>query len=66
MGYCFQRRHLKRTLTIAIVVGVLLTLINQGGIILAGDPSAATWIRTALNFLVPFRVPNAGLLSARS
>jgi len=66
LGYCFQRRHLKRTLTIAIVVGVLLALINQGGIILAGDPSAATWIRTALNFLVPFCVSNAGLLSARS
>jgi hypothetical protein len=65
LRYCLQRHHLRRTATIAIVVGVLLTLINQGSIILSGDATPATWIRTALNFVVPFLVSNAGLLSAR-
>jgi hypothetical protein len=56
---------LRRTVRIALVVGVLLTLINQGSVILDGHASLATWVRTGLNFLVPFLVSNAGLLSAR-
>jgi hypothetical protein len=65
LAYCLRREHLRRTLTISLVVGVVLTLINQGGVILGGDATVATWVRCGLNFLVPFCVSNAGLLSAR-
>lgn len=64
-AYCGQPRHLRRTVRIAIVVGILLTLINQGSVITAGHATTATWVRCGLNFLVPFLVSNAGLLSAR-
>jgi hypothetical protein len=64
-AYCAQRRHLRRTVRIAIVVGIILTLINQGSVIAGGHATAATWVRCALNFIVPFLVSNAGLLSAR-
>ena len=64
-AYCAQRQHLRRTVPIAIVVGIILTLINQGSVITAGHATAATWVRCALNFIVPFLVSNAGLLSAR-
>jgi hypothetical protein len=64
-AYCAQRRHLGRTVRIAIVVGIILTLINQGSVIARGDATSATWVRCALNFVVPFLVSNAGLLSAR-
>ena len=50
---------------IALVVGVILTLINQGAVIADGNATAATWVRCGLNFVVPFLVSNAGLLSAR-
>jgi hypothetical protein len=63
--FCLQRRNLRRTVRIALVVGVVLTLINQGGVITAGNATAATWVRCALNFVVPFLVSNAGLLSGR-
>lgn len=63
--YCARRENLRRTVLIAIVVGVLLTVINQGGVIAAGDATTATWARCALNFVVPFLVSNAGLLSGR-
>jgi hypothetical protein len=43
-----------------------LTLIKQGSVIAAGDATTATWIRCALNFVVPFLVSDAGLLSGRS
>jgi hypothetical protein len=64
-AFCLERRNLRRTVRIAIVVGIILTLINQGSVITAGDATAATWVRCALNFIVPFLVSNAGLLSAR-
>ncbi len=50
---------------IALVVGVLLTVINQSGVIAAGDATTVTWVRCGLNFVVPFLVSNAGLLSGR-
>lgn len=52
-----------RTVRIALVVGVLLTAINPGGVLLGGRATAVTWIRCGLNFLVPFLVSNAGLIS---
>jgi hypothetical protein len=65
VAYCAQPRHLRRTIRIAIIVGIVLTAINQGSVIAAGHATVATWVRCALNFIVPFLVSNAGLLSAR-
>ncbi len=65
LAFCAQRRNLRRTIRIAIVVGIILTLINQGSVIAAGHATAVTWVRCILNFIVPFLVSNAGLLSAR-
>lgn len=60
-----RREHLRRTLRIALVVGVILTLINQADVIIGGDASTATWIKVALNFCVPFVVSNLGLLAGK-
>jgi hypothetical protein len=65
IAFCLQPRNLRRTVRIALVVGVVLTAINQGGVITAGNATTATWVRCGLNFVVPFLVSNAGLLSAR-
>jgi hypothetical protein len=64
--YCAQRQHLRRTLRIALVVGVVLTAINQLDVILSGDATASTWVKCGLNFVVPFVVSNLGLLSGRA
>jgi hypothetical protein len=32
-----QRKHLRRTVRIALVVGIILTLFNQGDVILRGE-----------------------------
>jgi hypothetical protein len=66
LAYCARREHLRRTTRIALVVGVILTLINQSGALFGGHLTAATWIRCGLNFVVPFVVSNLGLLSARA
>ena len=62
-AYCARRENLRRTTRIALVVGVVLTLINQSGVIGGGDATTLTWVRCGLNFVVPFCVANAGLLS---
>ena len=63
--YCSRREHLRRTVTIALIVGIVLTSINQLDVILAGDATPWTWVKCAMNFLVPFLVSNLGLLSDR-
>lgn len=66
LRYCLQRPHLRRTVRIALIVGIVLTAINQLDMIVSGDATTTTWIKCGLNFLVPFVVSNLGLLSGRA
>jgi len=65
LAYCLRPTHLRRTSRIALVVGTLLTLVNQGTLIVSGDATALTWLRCAANFLIPLVVSNLGLLGGR-
>lgn len=65
-GALFLRGRTVRTaLPIAAVVGTLLSAVNQGVIITGGDADTTTWIRVAVNFVVPFCVASFGYLAAR-
>jgi hypothetical protein len=44
----------KNSLRIALVVGSILNLVNQGDAILAG--AGVSWIHVALNYFVPYCV----------
>jgi hypothetical protein len=57
--------HLRNTLKIALVVGGVLTAINQFDVFLHGDATAATFVKTAVNFCVPFVTSNLGLLAGK-
>ncbi|WP_427964307.1 nitrate/nitrite transporter NrtS [Altererythrobacter sp.] len=59
---CFKGAVLRRSLIVALLIGTVLTAINQGDIILAGD-SPAIW-KVALTYLVPFLVASYGAYSA--
>ena len=48
---------------VAGVVGTILFAINQRDVVLRGDATAVVWIKTAVTYLVPVAVANAGLLS---
>lgn len=65
IAICLRREHLRRTLRIALVVGIVLTLINQADVIIGGDASALTWVKVGLNFCVPFVVSNLGLVAGK-
>lgn len=52
----------RRSLIVAIVVGTILNLINQGDALL-GD-AAINWTRLILTFIVPYCVSTYGAVSA--
>jgi len=56
--------HLRRTVTLALIVGTLLFTINQLDVVLRGDATAVVWLKVGLTYLVPFCVSNAGILIA--
>jgi hypothetical protein len=62
---CLRREYLRRTVRIALVVGVILTLISQADVIVGRDATAVTWIKAGANFVVPFIVSNLGLLAGK-
>jgi len=62
---CFRRDHLRRTIMIALVVGTILTLINQLDVIIKGNADTLTWVKCGLNYCVPFIVSNLGLLAGK-
>jgi len=59
----FERGIVRRSLVIAVIVGTILNLINQGDAIVAGGPVVA-W-KLALTYCVPYCVATYGAVTAR-
>lgn len=49
---------------VALVVGTVLSLVNQLHVVLDGDATWATWVRIAVNYAVPYTVASIGFLAA--
>lgn len=56
--------HLRKTVTVALVVGTVLFFINHLDVVLRGDATAGVWVKGAITYLVPFAVSNFGILVA--
>ena len=56
--------HLKRTVSVALIVGTAFFAMNQLGVILDGRATALVWFKAALTYLTPLVVSNFGVLSA--
>lgn len=48
---------------VSLVVGTLITTVNQGGVLLAGEASALTAVRMTVNYVVPYFVASIGNLA---
>jgi hypothetical protein len=64
MQVVLYRPHLRKTITIALVVGTILFSINQLDVVLRGDATPLVWVKSAITYLVPYCVSNAGVLVA--
>jgi len=64
--WCFvrDRRLVRRAGLTALVVGTVLTAINQGNVLLSGELPAALWWKVPLTYLVPYSVTTWGALSS--
>src|SRR6266516_6578473 len=60
----FSRPSLSRCIPIALFVGTVLSLINQGSVIFGGHATDITWIRVGTNYLVPFCVSSSGFFAS--
>lgn len=61
----FSRSSLSKCVPIALFVGTVLSLVNQGSVLFGGTATTVTWIRVVVNFLVPFCVSSAGFYGSQ-
>lgn len=54
----------RTALPVALVVGTLLSAVNQGAVIAGGGGTPAVWLRVSFNYAVPFVVSSMGFLGA--
>jgi hypothetical protein len=57
-------QHLKRTVSVALIVGSTFFAMNQLGVVVAGHATGLVWLKAALTYLTPLLVSNYGVLSA--
>ena len=55
---------LRRSAIVAVVVGTVLTFLNQGDTLISGDWNNALYWKIPLTYCVPFLVATYGALSA--
>ncbi len=55
---------LRPCVPVALVVGCVLSAINEGARIAIGHAEWTTWVQVGLNFVVPFLVSSYGYLTA--
>lgn len=58
------RPHLIRTISAAVIVGTILFCVNHLDVVLAGEATTSTWVKSAITYLVPFCVANYGVVTA--
>jgi hypothetical protein len=56
--------NLKRTLSVAFIVGSTFFAMNQLNVIVAGQADAIVWLKATLTYLTPLCVSSFGVLSA--
>lgn len=63
VGYCLEPGVVRRSVIVAVLVGTLLNLINQGDALFAGR--TINWAKVLLTFIVPYCVATYGAVSYR-
>ena len=65
LAVCRNATTLRRTSRIALIVGTVLTAINELDVIVGGTATWLTAVKIGLNYCVPFIVSNLGVLAGR-
>ena len=65
-GLILRGQTWRVALPIALVVGTALALVNLGADLISGEADAATALRLAANYAIPYIVASVGYLSAHT
>lgn len=60
---CMYSPNRRRVAAIALVVGSLLTGINDGGVLASGRLGRTVWVRVVFDYLIPACVSTMGVLA---
>ena len=66
LRYIFSGSVAKRSLAIAVVVGFLLSITNQGDIMLQDGLTPRVGVKILMNFFIPFAVSSVSALLNRN
>lgn len=61
--YCFSNGVPRRSLIVALIIGTIINLINQGDALVAGH--ALNWIKIGLSYVLPYCVATYGAVSVQ-
>lgn len=64
LGVITAPANVKRTVSIALVIGTLFVAMNQLEVILSGQTTFIVWLKAGLTYVTPLCVSNLGILSA--
>lgn len=62
LRWCLQSRQLRLTVPIALTAGVVLSMVNMGGMLMHGRIDFGVCVSCTVDFLVPFLALNLALL----
>lgn len=64
LGLLVRGATVRVALPTMLVVGTILSVVNQAAVLIDGEANWGTWVRIAINYLVPFLVASVGFLAA--
>lgn len=62
LALCLRGATLRVAGPVALLVGTILTAVNQGSTFASGHAGWATWLRVGVNYATPFAVASVGYL----
>ncbi len=65
LGYVFSGPVARKSLIIAVVVGSILSAVNLGDLLMAGEMNAKMLIKIFMNFVIPFTVASVSAAANR-
>lgn len=64
VGLVLRGRTARVAVPVAATVGTIISLVNQGDVVIGGQANWTTWLRIAINYVVPYIVASVAYLSA--
>jgi len=62
-GLIVRGATVRTAIPVAVIVGTVLSIVNEGQVVAGGHAGATTWIRIGVNYAIPFVVASIGYVA---